>query len=92
MLSAGGQLTLADNLAATSADVRLVTTADVNQTGGAVTANNLGVRAATGVALAQSGNNASMVAMLDRTSGSVNYRDSDGFAIGRWGALGRSLR
>jgi hypothetical protein len=88
VLSAGGTLTLAQNVAATTGDVRLVTTADVNQTSGALTANNLGVIAATGVALAQSSNNAANVAILNATSGDVSYRDSDGFAIGTVTALG----
>src|SRR6185369_15537648 len=88
VLSAGGTLGLAQNLAATTGDVRLVTTANVNQTGGAVTANNLGVIAVSGVSLSSATNNAATLAISNATSGNVSYRDADGFDIGTVSALG----
>ncbi len=87
VLSAGGTLTLAENLSGGTGDVRIITTANVNQTGGVITANNLGVRAATGINLGML-NDANTVAVSNSTSGNVVYTDTDGFTIGTVGALG----
>ena len=81
-------LTLAQNVNAGNGDVRLVTGASVNQTGGAITADELGVRAQAGVSLTRPGNNANTLAIANITGNAVSYTDTDGFAIGTVGTLG----
>ena len=81
-----GPIDLAANLNAGAGDVRL-SGANVTQSGGVITAGNLAVQAVNGVSLG-GGNNASVVAIANSTSGGVLYRDVDGFQIDSIGGLG----
>ncbi|MCA9082800.1 MAG: hypothetical protein KDA81_02035, partial [Planctomycetaceae bacterium] len=68
--------------AMTANDVRLQADMGlVTQTGGSVSATNLGVRAATGISLGQASNNVTTFAAAT-TSGDVLFHEANGFQVG----------
>ena len=74
-----GDIILTGNIDAT--DIRLQTDAGlINQTAGAITGTNLGVRATAGITLSQSGNDVTNFA-AESTAGSIAFTDSDGFDV-----------
>lgn len=81
--TAAGALTLAQSVSTqTAGSVYLSSSANINQTGGAITANDLGVRVATGFDANQAGNNVANLAVLSTGSGNIVYRDSNAVAVG----------
>jgi len=87
LIHGGGLLTLANSLNVGTGTLRLVGGQGVTQTGGAITAGSLGVRAAGNITLANSANDVDIFAAA-ATSGDVVFADTDGLAIGTVTASG----
>ncbi len=74
-------ITLATTLATGTGTLRLsASTGGINQTGGMVTAQNLGARASTGISLPDPNNNVVTLA-ADGGIGDVTFVDTDGFTV-----------
>ncbi|MBI4292984.1 MAG: hypothetical protein HY661_16045, partial [Betaproteobacteria bacterium] len=81
LATTSGTLTLAQNLSAGAGNIGLVSGSNINQTGGTITANQLGMRAVSGIGASQAGNNANAVAATTTGAGTIVYRDSDSFQL-----------
>ena len=76
---------LKQNVNAGLGDVRLISGADISQTGGVITASSLGARAVTGISLT-SLNAVGTFAANNSAAGKIAFRDVDGFIVDAVGA------
>ncbi len=82
-----GALTLSQDVNAGAGDVRLVSSGTITQTGGAVTAANLGMRAAGTIDVNSATNNVATLAATT-SAGTITYQDADALTVGTVTALG----
>ena len=86
LIQTGSGLTLAQNLTAgNAANVRLAAGAGISQTGGAITANLLGMTAGGTIDVQTATNNAATLAATTTAGGSITYRDGDLVTVGTVG-------
>ncbi len=86
LLQTGGALALTQNLTAANAgDVRLASGAGISQTGGAITADLLGLTAAGAIDVTTATNDAVTLAATT-SAGTIAYRDANALTVGTVGA------